>query len=48
MQAAGIEAPLAVANAYERDAFANLFDTYDAKEGMAAFVEKRSAGFENR
>ena len=48
VQAAGVEAPLAVANAYERDAFANLFDTHDAKEGMAAFLEKRSAGFENR
>ena len=48
VQAAGIEAPLAVANAYERDAFANLFDTHDAKEGMTAFVEKRGANFENR
>jgi enoyl-CoA hydratase len=48
VQAAGMEAPLAVGNAYEQEAFGNLFDTFDAREGMAAFVEKRRAAFENR
>ena len=28
--------------------FANLFDTEDAREGMSAFVEKRTANFKNR
>ncbi len=48
VMARGVEAPLATANAYEREAFANLFDTADAAEGMAAFAEKRQARFENR
>ncbi len=48
VMARGIEAPLATAHAYERAAFANLFATADAAEGMAAFVEKRAAAFENR
>ena len=33
---------------FEKHAFAALFDTADQKEGMAAFREKRSAGFTNR
>ncbi len=45
VQAMGLDAPLATANAFEREAFANLFDGYDAKEGMKAFVEKRAASF---
>lgn len=48
VMARGIEAPLATAHAYERAVFANLFATADAAEGMAAFVEKRAAVFENR
>lgn len=47
-QARGVEAPLSTAHALEREAFANLFATADAAEGMAAFVEKRAARFENR
>ena len=48
VQRHGLEAPLAVGNAYEADAFGNLFDSADAKEGMRAFLEKRNAQFENR
>ena len=48
VQRYGLEAPLAVGNAYEADAFGNLFDSADAKEGMRAFLEKRNAQFENR
>ncbi len=43
----GLDAPLAVGNALEIEAFANLFDTADAREGMQAFVEKRPAQFRN-
>jgi enoyl-CoA hydratase len=45
--ARGLDAPLAVGNALETEAFANLFDSADAREGMAAFVEKRAAQFRN-
>jgi cyclohexa-1,5-dienecarbonyl-CoA hydratase len=34
--------------AIEREAFCDLFTTEDQKEGMAAFVEKRTAGFSGR
>lgn len=44
----GLEAPLASANALEREAFANLFDSADAREGMTAFIEKRAAEFTDR
>ena len=37
----GADADLAVANELERQAFAGLFGSEDAKEGMRAFVEKR-------
>jgi enoyl-CoA hydratase len=40
---AGADADLAVANELERQAFAGLFGSEDAKEGMKAFVEKRAA-----
>src|ERR1700704_6266718 len=33
---------------FERRTFHALFSTHDQKEGMAAFVEKRAAKFENR
>jgi enoyl-CoA hydratase len=33
---------------FERRTFHALFSTHDQKEGMAAFVEKRPAKFENR
>jgi enoyl-CoA hydratase len=39
----GADADLGVANELERQAFAGLFGTDDAKEGMRAFVEKRPA-----
>jgi enoyl-CoA hydratase len=45
--ARGLDAPLAVGNALEVEAFANLFDSADAREGMTAFVEKRTAQFRN-
>jgi enoyl-CoA hydratase len=40
---AGANADLATANELERQAFAGLFGTEDAREGMRAFVEKRAA-----
>jgi enoyl-CoA hydratase len=40
---AGAEPDLATANELERQAFAALFGSLDAKEGMRAFVEKRAA-----
>lgn len=48
VQARGLEAPLATANAYERDAFALLFDSADAREGMRAFLARREAQFTNQ
>jgi enoyl-CoA hydratase len=33
---------------YERQLFYGLFDTYDQKEGMAAFLEKRPAEFKHK
>jgi enoyl-CoA hydratase len=39
----GADADLSVANELERQAFAGLFGSEDAKEGMRAFVEKRAA-----
>lgn len=38
---------LAEGIAYERRAFADLYDTQDQKEGMRAFVEKRKAVWKN-
>ena len=43
----GLDAPLAVGNTLEIEAFANLFDSADAREGMTAFVEKRGPHFRN-
>jgi enoyl-CoA hydratase len=37
----GIDANLATANSYEKEAFSLLFSTKEAKEGMTAFLEKR-------
>ena len=34
--------------AYEAQQWAKLFTTYDQKEGMHAFMEKRKPQFENR
>ncbi len=42
------EASLAEGVLFERRVFHALFATHDQKEGMAAFVEKRPAKFENR
>ena len=42
------EMPLAEGIRYERRLFHSLFSTDDQKEGMAAFIEKRTARFENR
>lgn len=44
---AGADAALATANELERQAFAALFGTGDAKEGMRAFLEKRPAQWKN-
>jgi enoyl-CoA hydratase len=41
----GADADVRTANELERQAFAGLFGTEDAKEGMKAFVEKRPAAF---
>jgi enoyl-CoA hydratase len=42
---AGVEPDLAAANELERQAFAALFGSADAKEGMRAFLEKRPAAW---
>ena len=42
------EAPLAEGLLFERRLFHSLFATEDQKEGMAAFVEKRTAQFRHR
>lgn len=42
------EMPLAEGLRYERRLFHTMFATEDQKEGMAAFVEKRTAQFRNR
>jgi enoyl-CoA hydratase len=42
------ETSLAEGIRFERRVFHSLFATHDQKEGMAAFVEKRQAKFENR
>ena len=41
----GSEMPLEAANTREQQVFGELFDSADRKEGMLAFVEKRSAEF---
>lgn len=45
---AGLEAPLTVGLAYEAEVFGLCFSTADQKEGMAAFLNKRPAGFAGR
>ena len=42
----GMDLPLERALALETEMFAGLFGTADQREGMAAFVEKRSADFQ--
>jgi enoyl-CoA hydratase len=42
------ETTLAEGMRFERRVFQAMFATADQKEGMAAFVEKRAAAFENR
>jgi enoyl-CoA hydratase len=42
------EAPLAEGLLFERRLFHSLFATVDQKEGMAAFVAKRKAQFQNK
>ena len=42
------ETTLAEGILFERRTFQALFATHDQKEGMAAFIEKRPAKFENR
>ena len=42
------EMPLAEGVPYERRLFHAMFATEDQKEGMAAFVEKRTPQFRNR
>jgi len=46
--ARGADVPLSTANELEATAFAALFGTADQREGMRAFLEKRSAKFEGR
>ena len=45
---AAFETTLSEGIRFERRTFHALFATHDQKEGMAAFVEKRAAKFENR
>ena len=42
------ETSLAEGVRFERRVFHSLFATEDQKEGMAAFVEKRPAKFQNK
>lgn len=44
----GLDLPLDDALAEETSAFGRLFSTADAKEGLAAFLEKRKAAFRGR
>jgi enoyl-CoA hydratase len=44
----GADVPLETALALERRLFERLFDTQDQKEGMRAFLEKRSAVYQGR
>jgi enoyl-CoA hydratase len=44
----GADAPLATANELEASAFAALFGTHDQREGMGAFLERRTPKFEGR
>jgi enoyl-CoA hydratase len=41
----GYDMPLRAANRQEAESFALLFDTEDRREGMRAFMEKRSPRF---
>jgi enoyl-CoA hydratase len=45
---AGADAELSTANELERQAFAALFGTEDAREGMRAFLEKRPAAWKGQ
>lgn len=45
---AGADAPLSTGLMLERRAFETLFDTDDQKEGMHAFLERRTATFHGR
>ena len=44
----GLEVPLEAGLALERELQARLFASADAKEGVAAFIEKRQAKFTGR
>ncbi|HTT26032.1 MAG TPA: enoyl-CoA hydratase-related protein, partial [Thermoplasmata archaeon] len=44
----GVEMPLAGGLAWERELQNRLFVTDDAKEGLAAFTEKRKPSFKGR
>ena len=41
----GYDRPLAEANALEAEAFADLFEYDEPREGMTAFLEKRTPKF---
>jgi enoyl-CoA hydratase len=46
--AAGLDAPLAEAQALEADLFGQVFETADMREGTRAFLEKRKPVFQGR
>ena len=45
---AGADLPAERGNAFEQQAFGIQFGTADGREGMAAFIEKRSAEFSGK
>ena len=44
----GLDAPLETALSFEQEVLFRLYTTYDAQEGIRAFVEKRDARFEGK
>ncbi|MCB9556139.1 MAG: enoyl-CoA hydratase/isomerase family protein [Deltaproteobacteria bacterium] len=48
LMVSGLDSPLPAANVLERETFAGLFATEDQREGMRAFLNKRSPNFRGK